>query len=263
MSGEVAGAAVGEAGGGATGSGGTGSPSATILEVEGLTRRFGGLVAVNDVSFAVEQGTILGLIGPNGAGKSTLFSMIAGERRPSAGRIRFHGRDVTGWSAHRATAAGVGRTFQLMRVFGSMTVMENLVTAAHLRHRTTRAARRVAEQVCAELGMADIAHHQAAKLTAASKKRLEMGRALATEPTLLLLDEVLSGLTPTEAREATDIVRAINARGITVIMVEHVMEVVMSLCRRLVVLDFGEKIFEGSPEAAVKDEAVLEAYLGS
>lgn len=237
--------------------------TAPVLEVTGLTRRFGGLTAVNNVSFSVEAGTILGLIGPNGAGKSTLFSMIAGERRPSAGRIRFKGKDVTGWSAHRATAAGVGRTFQLMRVFGTMTVMENLITAAHLRHRATRAARRVAEQVCVDLGMADIAHHQAAKLTAASKKRLEMGRALATEPTLLLLDEVLSGLTPAEAQEATQIVRAINDRGVTVIMVEHVMEVVMSLCRHLVVLDFGEKIFEGSPEAAVKDEAVLEAYLGS
>lgn len=234
-----------------------------VLELHGLTRRFGGLVAVDNVSFSVQEGTILGLIGPNGAGKSTLFSMVAGEQRPSGGRIRFAGRDVTGWNPHQAAAAGVGRTFQLMRVFGSMTVMENLVTAAHLRHRGTRAARRVAEAVCAELGMTDIAGHQAAKLTAASKKRLEMGRALATEPRLLLLDEVLSGLTPTESREATEIVRAINRRGITVIMVEHVMEVVMSLCRHLVVLDFGQKIFEGTPDAAVQDAAVLEAYLGT
>ncbi|HEX5494443.1 MAG TPA: ABC transporter ATP-binding protein [Mycobacteriales bacterium] len=238
-------------------------PNMNVLEVEGLTRRFGGLVAVNQVSFAVQRGAILGLIGPNGAGKSTLFSMIAGEQRPSGGRIRFDGRDVTGWTAHRAAAAGVGRTFQLMRVFGSMTVLENLVTAAHLRHRSTRAARRVAEAVCAELDLGGIAHHQAGKLTAASKKRLEMGRALATEPTLLLLDEVLSGLTPTESREATQIVRAINDRGITIVMVEHVMEVVMSLCHHLVVLDFGEKIFEGTPEVAVRDPAVLEAYLGT
>jgi ABC-type branched-chain amino acid transport systems, ATPase component len=234
-----------------------------VLEVEGLTRRFGGLVAVNEVTFSVQQGTILGLIGPNGAGKSTLFSMVAGEQQPSEGVIRFDGRVVTGWSAHQAAAAGVGRTFQLMRVFGSMTVMENLVTAAHLRHRGTRAARRVAEQVCDELGLADIAYHQADSLTAASKKRLEMGRALATEPKLLLLDEVLSGLTPTEAHEATEIVRGINNRGVTIVMVEHVMEVVMSLCRRLVVLDFGQKIFEGTPDVAVHDEAVLEAYLGS
>ncbi|HEY9388914.1 MAG TPA: ABC transporter ATP-binding protein [Mycobacteriales bacterium] len=238
----------------------TGTP---VLEVQGLTRRFGGLVAVNDVTFSVQPGTILGLIGPNGAGKSTLFSMVAGEQRPSAGVIRFDGRDVTGWSPHQAATAGVGRTFQLMRVFGSMTVMENLVTAAHLRHRSTRAAREVAEQVCTELGMTDIAHHQADGLTAASKKRLEMGRALATEPKLLLLDEVLSGLTPTEAQEATEIVRGINNRGVTIVMVEHVMEVVMSLCRRLVVLDFGQKIFEGTPDVAVHDEAVLEAYLGS
>lgn len=234
----------------------------TLLAVDEVTKRFGGLAAVDSVSFEVDEGTITGLIGPNGAGKSTLFSMIAGERRPTSGRLSFDGRDVTGWQPHEAAAAGVGRTFQLMRVFGSMTVLENLTTAAHLRHRSKSAARAFASEVCEFAGLTDLAHRSAATLTGATKKRLELARALATAPRLLLLDEVLSGLTPTETAAAIELIQRVHEKGITIVLVEHVMQVVMSLCPRLVVLDFGRLIFDGSPSDAVADQAVLDAYLG-
>jgi branched-chain amino acid transport system ATP-binding protein len=235
----------------------------TMLAVEGMTKRFGGLAAVDEVSFDVEEGTITGLIGPNGAGKSTLFSMIAGAQRPTSGRLLFEGKDVTGWQPHQAAAAGVGRTFQLMRVFGSMTVLENLTTAAHLRHRSKSSARAVASDICAFAGLGEFAHRPAATLTGATKKRLELARALATSPRLLLLDEVLSGLTPTETAAAIELIERVHARGITIVLVEHVMQVVMSLCPRLVVLDFGKLIFDGTPADAVADQAVLDAYLGA
>lgn len=234
----------------------------SLLTVSGLTKRFGGLAAVDDVSFEVEEGSVTGLIGPNGAGKSTLFSMIAGAQRPTAGRLSFDGKDVTGWQPHQAAAAGVGRTFQLMRVFGSMTVLENLTTAAHLRHRSKTSARAVASDVCATTGLSSFAHRPAATLTGATKKRLELARALATSPRLLLLDEVLSGLTPTETAQAIELIEQVRAQGITIVLVEHVMQVVMSLCPRLVVLDFGKLIFDGTPSDAVADQAVLDAYLG-
>lgn len=235
----------------------------TMLILDSVTRRFGGLVALDQVGFGVAEGDIVGLIGPNGAGKSTLFSIVGGQQRPTSGRVLFDGRDVTGWRPHRAAAAGVARTFQLMRVFGSMTVLENLITAAHLRHRRLPAARAAAERICADIGLSTVAGQPAATLTAASKKRLELGRALATRPRLLLLDEVLSGLTPTETNEAVDMIRRLHTGGLTIILVEHVMEVVMNLCPRLVVLDFGKLIFDGPPAGAVRDRAVLDAYLGT
>lgn len=234
----------------------------TLAAVDHVTRRFGGVVALDDVSFGVETGEILGLIGPNGAGKSTMFGILAGSIRPTEGSIHFGGRCVTGWSPHKAAAAGMVRTFQLMRVLRSMTVLENVMIGAYLRHRGTAGARRAAFEALEDTGMTALADVSALHLTAGWKKRLEVARALATEPTLLLLDEVLSGLTPTESVEAVGLIRAINQRGVTIVMVEHVMEVIMPLCDRIVVLDHGRKIAEDAPARIAIDPVVVEAYLG-
>lgn len=234
----------------------------SLLELDEVSRRFGGLQAVDKVSFGVEQGEICGLIGPNGAGKSTLFSLIAGALKPSSGSIRYAGKDVTGWNPHQAANAGVARTFQLMRVFASITVMDNVVVGAHLHHRRRADARRRAMEVLEFVKLTDQANMPARTLTVASKKRLEIARALATEPHLLLLDEVLSGLTPTEGQEAVQIVRSIRDTGVTIVMVEHVMEIVMPLCDRIVVLDHGNMICEGTPAEVIHNETVIEAYLG-
>lgn len=235
----------------------------TLLETRGLSRRFGGLTAVDEVSISVPPGVIVGLIGPNGAGKSTLFSLIAGALRASDGRLRFAGRDVTGWRAHEAAAAGVGRTFQLMRGFASMTVLENVAVGSHLRHRRRRTAHAAARAVLETVRLDALADMPVSSLTAASRKRLEIARALATEPRLLLLDEVLSGLTPVEQQEAVEVVREVREAGVTVLLVEHVMEVIMPLCDELIVLAHGRRIAHGTPDVVARDPVVLDAYLGS
>jgi branched-chain amino acid transport system ATP-binding protein len=235
----------------------------SLLTAEGLTKRFGGLVAVDAVDLTISPGEIVGLIGPNGAGKSTLFSMIAGDQRPTSGRLSFAGRDVTGWPPHRAAHAGVGRTFQLMRGFPTMTVRENVRAASHLRHRSRAAASRAADAVIEDLDLHDVADRLSSTLTAAMRKRLEVARALATQPRLLLLDEVLSGLTPTESRQSVEMILRLHQRGLTIVMVEHVLEVIMGLCERVVVLRQGAKLSEGTPAEVVADPAVVEAYLGS
>ena len=235
----------------------------SLLEVNSLTRRFGGLVAVNDVSFALDEGDLVGLIGPNGAGKATLLVLSAGALRPSAGRFRFAGSDVTGWFADRAAAAGVGRTYQVVRPFRSMTALENVMVGAYLREASRSRARARALEVLARVGLADQWDRPAMTLTLASRKRLEIARALATGPRLLLLDEMMSGLTPVETRDAIELVRSLNVDGLTVLLVEHVMEVVMPLSRRVLVLDHGVKIADGPPDAVSRDAAVLAAYLGA
>jgi branched-chain amino acid transport system ATP-binding protein len=236
--------------------------SAPFLEVRDVTRRFGGLVANSDVSLTVTQGEILGLIGPNGAGKSTLFNMIAGLYPPTDGRIFFCGEDVTETSAPKRCALGIARTFQVVRSFDSMSVVENVIVGSLVRAAGAAEARRKAQQVLELTGLARRAEAPASELTPPEKRRLEIARALATEPKLLLLDEALTGLTPSEARAGVELVREIRKSGVTIVMVEHVMEVVMPLVDRAVVLNLGKVLAEGLPKDVVRNEAVIGAYLG-
>jgi branched-chain amino acid transport system ATP-binding protein len=236
---------------------------APLLQVRGLTKRFGSLRALDGVDLDVAEGSLTGLIGPNGAGKSTAFSCIAGADKPSAGSVRFRGREIAGLAYYRVAALGIGRTYQIVQTFADMTVLEAVTTAALLRHPHVRDAARFAEEVLAFAGLADKRYRLGRALTIADKKRLEVARALATEPALLLLDEVMAGLTPSECRDAVDLLRRIIARGITVLMVEHVMEVLMPIADHIVVIAAGKTIFTGDAAAAVRDPRVIEAYLGS
>jgi branched-chain amino acid transport system ATP-binding protein len=233
-----------------------------MLRVEHVTRRFGGLVAVNDVSLTVAPGRITGLIGPNGAGKTTLFAVIAGFVAPSAGRVLLDGIDVTAEPPHRRAVRGIARTFQVVQPFAGLTVRENIAVGAHLRHRARAEALCRAEAIAAEVGLSAALDQPAAGLTVAGRKRLELARALATEPRLLLLDEVLAGLNPSEIRDMIPVVRGLRDRGITILMVEHVMQAVMALSEHIYVLAEGRLIAEGAPETVARDARVIEAYLG-
>jgi branched-chain amino acid transport system ATP-binding protein len=234
----------------------------TLLAVDRLTKAFGGLRAVSDVSFEVKAGCIVGVIGPNGAGKTTTFSLIAGFLRPTSGDIVFNGERVTGLSPDTICLRGMTRTFQIMQSFPKLTVLENVMIGAYARHRSVAAARRASLAVLERLELAHRAGFLARNLTLADLKRLEIAKALATEPKLLLLDEVVSGLNPTEIATLVGIIRRIRADGTTIIMIEHVMQAVMALSDVIVVLHHGEKIFEGPPKAAAGDRRVVEAYLG-
>lgn len=233
-----------------------------LLRVQGVTQRFGGLVANNDISFDIDEREIVGLIGPNGAGKTTLFSCLSGFYRPTAGQIHFAGRDITGWSPERVLHAGLARTFQVVRSFPEMTVLDNVMVGAFARTNSRREARGQALDLLAFAGLESKRDQLARGLTIADKKRLELTRALATRPALLMLDEVMAGLNPKERQGAVALIRAINARGIAVLLVEHVMEVIMPISHRVVVLDHGVKIAEDVPEAIVRNEDVIAAYLG-
>ena len=235
---------------------------APILETRSVIRAFGGLVANRDVSIAVADGELVGLIGPNGAGKSTLFNLIAGAFPPTAGTILFEGRAIEACSAAERCRRGIARTFQVPRSFESMSAIENVTVGALVRHPGLRAARRAAYEVLDDLGLGDRADAPATDLTPPEKRRLEMARALATDPKLLLLDEVLTGLTPAEAKAGVEIVRRVRARGVTIIMVEHVMEIVMPLVDRVIVLDLGAVLTQGRPADVVQDSRVIAAYFG-
>jgi branched-chain amino acid transport system ATP-binding protein len=234
----------------------------SLLKVEHVTQRFGGLVANRDISIKVERGEMVGLIGPNGAGKSTLFNLIAGVMRPSEGKILFDGEEVTAWPATARCARGLARTFQVVKSFDTMSVIDNVIVGALVRTTSTAEARRKAGDVLDFTGLAHRAEALASELIPAEKRRLEVARALATAPKLLLLDEVMTGLTPSEAKRGVELVRKICERGVTVLMVEHVMEIVMPLVDRAIVLDLGQVICEGKPADVVRDEAVITAYLG-
>ncbi|HWT04277.1 MAG TPA: ABC transporter ATP-binding protein [Xanthomonadales bacterium] len=234
-----------------------------LLTVRGLTKQFGSLRALDGVDLDVAEGSLTGLIGPNGAGKSTAFACIAGAEKPSAGNVRFRGAEIAGLAYHRVAALGIGRTYQIVQTFADMTVLEATTTGALLHHPRLADAIERAEEVLAFVGLADKRYRLGRALTIADKKRLEMARALATEPALLLLDEVMAGLTPAEAHDAVDLLRRILARGVTVLMVEHVMEVLMPIAEHVVVIAAGKTIFSGTAADAVRDAGVVEAYLGS
>jgi len=236
--------------------------SGPLLAVEGATKRFGGLTAVDAASLTVERGSITGLIGPNGAGKTTLFTLISGFERPSAGRILFEGTDIAGLPPHERARRGIARTFQIVQPFAGLTVRENIAVGAHLRLRDRDAALAEAERVAALVGLGERLDAPASGLTVAGRKRLELARALATRPVLLLLDEVLAGLNPSEVRDIVPVVRAIRDGGVTILMVEHVMQAVMSLCDTVHVLAQGRIIAAGPPAAVTADPVVIEAYLG-
>ena len=233
-----------------------------LLSVEQVSHRFGGLLAVNAASLSAPAGRITGLIGPNGAGKTTLFALISGFLKPSGGRIRYGGEDVTGEPPHRLARRGMARTFQIVQPFAGLSVRDNILVGAHLRHRTRGAALAVADEVGRDVGLGDVLDTPAHALTVAARKRLELARALATEPKLLLLDEVLAGLYPSEIRDIVPVIRSLAARGIAVVMIEHVMQAVMSLSEHIFVLAEGSIIAEGSPAQVAADPAVVEAYLG-
>ncbi|HEY3068200.1 MAG TPA: ABC transporter ATP-binding protein [Methylomirabilota bacterium] len=236
---------------------------AALLELQAATKRFGGLVANKDVSLRIDAGEIVGLIGPNGAGKTTLFNCITGYMHPDAGRILFDGADVSRTGPNRISHLGIARTWQVVRTFGRMTVLENVVCGALARTNRVTEAEARAQRLLAFTGLGGKETMRAANLTLADKKRLEIARALATQPRLLLLDEAMSGLTPLETATAVDLVRRIHGElGLTLCIVEHVMEVVMPLSHRVVVLDYGVKIAEGPPAAVVRNELVIKAYLG-
>jgi branched-chain amino acid transport system ATP-binding protein len=233
-----------------------------LLEVDRVSKAFGGVAANVEISFAVRQGEILGLIGPNGAGKTSLFNSIAGAVEPDAGEIRLDGERVSGLPPEACALRGIARTFQVVRSFESMTVLENVMVGAFARHGRARAAMARALETLDFTGLAGRADTQALSLSPAEKRRLEVARALATEPRLLLLDEMMTGLTPTEAQAGVALVRAVRDRGITVIMVEHVMEVLLPLIDRAVVLNLGRVLTIGPPQDVVRDPEVIRAYLG-
>jgi branched-chain amino acid transport system ATP-binding protein len=234
----------------------------TLLSIDNVTRRFGGLVANANVSITVQRGEILGLIGPNGAGKSTLFNLIAGTFPPNEGRILFEGEDITTLSAPRRCQRGIARTFQVPRSFDSMSVLDNVMVGGFVRARSAAAARAIAYETLEFAALAHRAGAAAGDLTPPEKRRLEVARALATKPKLLLLDEVMTGLTPSEARLGVELVRKVRDEGVTVVMVEHVMEIVMPLVDRAVVLNLGMVLAEGKPQDVVRNDAVITAYLG-
>jgi branched-chain amino acid transport system ATP-binding protein len=233
-----------------------------MLEVQHLTMRFGSLVANSDVSFSVEEGTIVGLLGPNGAGKTTLFNCIAGLYRPSSGRILFQGHDITHLPAHKVARLGVGRTFQVVRPLKEMTVLDNIMVGAYLRNSSPKKALEVAERCIERCFLTEFRDRQAGDLTMGFKKRLEVARALATDPRLLMLDESVAGLTATEVNEMVALICSLKASGVTLLMVEHIMEAIMPIADKIVVLNGGVKIAEDRPSVVSEDERVITAYLG-
>jgi branched-chain amino acid transport system ATP-binding protein len=234
-----------------------------LLEVRRLNKRFGGLRAVQDLDFDVNDGEVLALIGPNGAGKTTTFHLITGFHRPDSGQVLFRGENLAGLKPYDICLKGVCRTFQVARPFGAMTVLQNVTTGAFSRHLAREAAERRAYGVLGLVGLADRAEVLARDLTTIDQRRLEVARALSTDPALVLLDETMAGLNPAEADIAVALVRRLRDEGLTVVIVEHVMRAILAVADRIVVLDHGQKIAEDTPQEALSDPRVIEAYLGA
>lgn len=233
-----------------------------LLEVHGITKRFGGLVAVNSLSVSVDSGHITALIGPNGAGKTTAFNVIAGFYPLNEGKVIFDGKDITNMRPDKICKLGLTRTFQVVRPFRGITILDNVMIGAYNRTNSDKVAREKAYEVLKFMKMEKLSNQIASGLPIAGRKRLEIARALATEPKMILLDETMAGLRPTETDEIIEVVRGISKRGIAILLVEHVMKVVMSLAENVVVIHHGEKIAEGAPSEVVQDKLVIDAYLG-
>ena len=236
---------------------------AEALVIRGRNKRFGGLRAVQEVSFTVQENETVALIGPNGAGKTTSFNLITGFHRPDSGSVLAYGREIVGLKPHDICAHGLARTFQVAKPFGAMTVLDNVMTGAFLRDRNMNVARDKAREAIEFVGLSARERTAARDLTTIDQRRLEMARALATQPRLLLLDEVMAGLNPSEIDQAVGLVGKLSARGLTIMIVEHVMRAIMAVARHIVVLDHGQKITEGAPKEIVENPEVVRAYLGS
>ncbi len=234
----------------------------SVLTVHNLTKRFGGLTAVSDLSFELEEGEILGLIGPNGAGKTTVFNCITGFLTPDRGEMLFRQQPATGLEPHQYCRMGLARTFQIVKPFPTISVLDNVMVGALSRETSVKKAGRLSMEIIRMVGMGAMVHVEARELPLPMRKRLELARALATRPSVLLLDEVMAGLNPTEVDEIIALVRKINENGVGILMIEHVMRGVMALSQRVIVINYGEKIAEGAPERVVKEDVVVEAYLG-
>jgi branched-chain amino acid transport system ATP-binding protein len=234
----------------------------SLLEARGISKRFGGVQAVTALDLDVAEGEVVGIIGPNGAGKTTAFNLLSGFLPLDAGEIRFRGRSVVGWKPHAICGLGLARTFQIVRPFPRLSVLDNVLVGALGRHARAETARARAREVVERLGLGAKAASPASGLTLAERKRVELARALATEPALLLLDEVMAGLNPTEIAILVELIREIHAGGISILLIEHNMRAVMALSQRVVVLSFGERVAEGPPAAIARHPRVIEAYLG-
>jgi len=233
-----------------------------LLEVNRISKRFGGLVAVNDLNLKLDKGNILGLIGPNGAGKTTAFNMISGFYKPDEGEVLFDGQRINGLRPDQICRLGIARTFQVVKPFPQLSVRDNVMVGAYNRTNKRSEARQKALEIIEFLGMQDLSETTAGSLSVAYRKRLEVAKALATNPKIILLDEAMAGLRPTETDEMIELVRQVSKQGIALLLVEHVMRVIMSLAEQIVVIHHGEKIAEGEPKQIVRDKAVIDAYLG-